>query len=390
MPMPLTLTMSRKQVLGILGGLSLSACLIPSLYAQTPTIQGSLPLAVGDGANVVLQDNLAYVSDENFGITGGGMFIVDVSDPAHPTLLSQTALGSKPQSSIASDIAVNDNLAFVTIHKGDNKPPFHLRDGLAVFDVSDPASPQLQSRLPFDAAVISDITVSADHNLFLSSNPTREELNIGLFNNQGLTALVGTMNIPAGASCVAIAPNGDGVVVGDIGANPQTSSLTLVDPLTQTILGSVDFTNDLPGDFDPFGVAVGTFGEGESLREFAFVSGGFNSDELAVIDITNRQAPTFATSIPTGGGLPFGISLVQNFVLTSNALSAFPNSHMGIVDVSDPENPVLAATAGPLAVIVDVSSEEQADGTIIAVAVNADGAAPGTPPGGITVIQVTP
>lgn len=30
------------------------------------------------------------------------------------------------------------------------------------------------------------------------------------------------------------------------------------------------------------------------------------------------------------------------------------------------------------------------DGTIRAVAVNADGAAPGTPPGGISVISITP
>ena len=194
------------------------------------------------------------MSDENFGITGGGMFIIDISDPAHPVLSSQTPLGSKPQ----------------------------------------------------------------------------------------------------------------------------------------TILGAVDFTDDLPGNFDPFGVVVGTFEGAESTREFAFVSGGFLSDELAVIEITDREAPTFVTSIPTGEGLPFGISLAHNFILTSNALSAFPISHVSIVNVKDPENPFLVSTVNPLGVIVDISAQEQEDGTIRAVAVNADGAAPGTPPGGISVISITP
>ena len=102
----------------------------------------------------------------NFGTGGGGLFIIDVSDPQAPFLLSQTPLGVTPDTDIATDVAIAGDLAFVTVSDGDT-----LMDGLAIFDVSDPTNPGLLSNVPFDTSVISDIAANEDSNLFVSSNP---------------------------------------------------------------------------------------------------------------------------------------------------------------------------------------------------------------------------
>ena len=134
-------------------------------------------------------------------------------------------------------------------------------------------------------------------------------------------------------------------------------------------MGSVDFTSDIltqTDNYDPFGVVTTPNGK------FALISGGFFSDEVVVIDIHNPTQPKFVTSVMTRGGGNFGISLANNLLFVPNALNNNPRSELAIVDVSDPLAPFVTGAVDPLGTIVDVSTKVRRDGSILAVAVNAD------------------
>ena len=133
---------------------------------SSAVVVGDLELPLGDGSNVVTTGDLAFISDENIGTSGGGLFIIDVSDPDSPSLLSQTSLGTTPEASIATDVAIAGTLAFLTVFDADLAPPFNLADGLAIFDVSDPDEPEFRSNVPFTTNVVSDIAVNEELNLF--------------------------------------------------------------------------------------------------------------------------------------------------------------------------------------------------------------------------------
>ena len=353
-------------------------------------VVGSLDLPLGDGANIVNTGNLAFISDESLGTGGGGLFIIDVSDPQAPSLLSQTPLGLTPDTDIATDVAIAGNLAFLTVSDGET-----LMDGLAIFDVSEPINPNFLSNVAFDTSVISDIAVDEASSRFISSNPGAETITFGSFADPNAPIVFSTIDIPGGASEVVFTPGGLGLVVGDIGDDPttQSSTISIVDPISEMIIGSLDFTSDIDGSFDPFGIAV------TSDNQFAFVSGGFQSTEIAVFDISDPNNPMFETTVGTAGTQAFGISLVDDLLFVSNPVVSgtppnfvFDGGFVTVVDVSDPTDPNVVDTAdlSPLGTVVDVSAAALDDGTIRAVAVNADFSAVGGSSGGVSVIQPVP
>ncbi|MEM9451316.1 MAG: hypothetical protein AAGA75_22650, partial [Cyanobacteria bacterium P01_E01_bin.6] len=271
-----------------------------------------------------------------------------------------------------------------------DEPVEELVEGLAVFDVSNPDAPDLVSNIAFETSGVSDIAVQ--DNVFASSNPDTEELAIGTFNDSGEATLSETLDIPGGASEVAFAPNGLAVVVGDIGdeRDTQTSSLTLVDVSTGNILGSLDFTGDVDGTFDPFGVAISTD------SNFAYVSGGFLANEVAVFNIADPSSPSFVTTVETAGSQAFGISLVGDKLLVSSpdlvtspeGVTTF-DGFVTIVDVSDPANPEVdeVVSLAPLGAPVDTSATGIDADAILAAAVSGDFSAAGGPAGGVSVIE---
>ena len=344
-------------------------------------VVGNLELPFNNGSNVVTTGELAFVSSV------GGLFIIDVSAPDEPELVSQTPLDTGFS---ATDVAVSGDLVFLTV---DEEGGEGLVEGLAVFDVSDPKEPELVSNIEFETTGISDIAVQ--DNVFLSSNPDTETLAIGTFNDSGLATLTQTLAIAGGASEVVFAPSGLAVVVGDIGPTAtQTSTLTIVNPSTAAIVGSLDFTADVggPGTFDPFGIAV------TDDSEFAFVSGGFLASEVAVFDIEEPDEPTFVTKVDIAGTQAFGISLVDDALfVTSPEIVTSPepegsttfDGFVTILDISDPDEPELEEIVplAPLGAPVDISAVAFYDDEALAVAVSGDFSAAGGPPGGISVIE---
>ncbi|MCG8456912.1 MAG: hypothetical protein MI919_11580, partial [Holophagales bacterium] len=99
---------------------------------EAPERVGFLPLNFPNALDV--EGNLvALVSATN----GGRLFLVDVSDPASPTLRSTTAIGD------GADVLFHQGRVLVADESFDAS-----LGGLRVFDVADPASPQQLGRYP--------------------------------------------------------------------------------------------------------------------------------------------------------------------------------------------------------------------------------------------------
>jgi len=359
---------------------------------------GALELPLGPGANIFTTGDLAFISGEN------ELLAVDLSNSSIPSLLSETPLGATISS---SDVTIAGTLAFLTVDEvedsegdeagEDGEADLGLVAGLAVFDISEPDAPELLSNVPFETSAISNIVVSEEQNLFVANNPDTEELSIGMFSDLGLASLDQTIPISGGASEVIIAPSGLALVAGDIGEDidTQSSNLTIVDPLSGTIISSLDFTANVDGAFDPFGIAV------TPDEDFAFVSGGFVSSEVAVFDIKDPANPSFVTTVETADvttvetaeSQALGISLADDRLFVSNLLEEndLNEGFVSVLDVSDPSNPEVdeIIPLSPLDLPVDVSAVTLDDeGIVRAVSVGADLSATGGPPGGVSVIEI--
>ncbi|MCK5158891.1 MAG: hypothetical protein KAR08_07025, partial [Candidatus Heimdallarchaeota archaeon] len=76
----------------------------------------------GTAINVVVDDNIAYLADDE-----EGLLILDVTDPTNPVFLSQYSDGS----GFAWDLWIENDLLYLADHL----------DGLEIIDVSNPTNP---------------------------------------------------------------------------------------------------------------------------------------------------------------------------------------------------------------------------------------------------------
>ncbi|HDG61528.1 MAG TPA: hypothetical protein ENG15_00805, partial [Thermotoga sp.] len=97
----------------------------------------------GNAVGIYLEGNVAYVADE-----GNGLLIFDVSTPSSPQLLG--SLSSDNLSTIR-DVAVLEDYAFASCG----------RNGLVVIDISDPGNPREVKKIP---------VVGSTHSLMIHGN----------------------------------------------------------------------------------------------------------------------------------------------------------------------------------------------------------------------------
>ncbi len=101
--------------------------------STTPTLQGHFALQADTAAtDVQVVGDFAYLTYRNYiipGAPGGGLLIIDVSDPAEPTLVGNFDAGARMP---ASSVQVDGDKAYVT-----------AGNQVLLFDVSDPSNPQL-------------------------------------------------------------------------------------------------------------------------------------------------------------------------------------------------------------------------------------------------------
>ena len=93
----------------------------------------------GDLMHVNVVDGVAYVG--HMGYNDLGTSIIDVSNPSRPELITQIP---RPAGTHSHKVQVKDSLLLVNHERNrfEDQPPVEWSAGMAIYDVSDPASPQ--------------------------------------------------------------------------------------------------------------------------------------------------------------------------------------------------------------------------------------------------------
>jgi hypothetical protein len=257
-----------------------------------------------------------------------GLQVIDISDPASPTIVGTYDTG------ITLDIAVAGDHAFLA------------EDGwLRVIDIGDPAHPTLVGSCG-SLGLTRDVVVSGDHAYVAAGFSGLKVIDIS---NPASPALVGTYVTPDFAVGVTVSGKYAFVAGGASGL----LVIDISDPTTPTLVG----TCDTPGSAR--GVAVS--------GDHAFVADWTSG--LQVIDISNPASPTLAGTCDTPGyASGVTVSGDQTFV-------ADYSSGLQVIDISDPAHPTPMGT-------YDTSSDAYC------VAVSGDHAFVADDASGLEVIQV--
>jgi hypothetical protein len=298
-----------------------------------------------DGANgfnnlsfafdVFVKDNIAYMS--SFG--DSALSIIDVSDPANPTLLSEAIDGDGEFSSLSGALAVwvDGNHAYVTSFRG---------EGFSIIDVSDPTDPALVSEIrdnqngfnrldeAWDIIVKDDvayISSLADDAVTIVdvSNPANPTLLHEIIHNQdGFSRLNGTHYLDI---------DGDLLYVTSLDSD-ALSIIDISDPTSPTLVAEV-FDGD--GEFRELnGAADVLVSDG-----IAYVSSEVD-DGITIMDVSDPSNPELLFETSDGEPGYSQLNFAQGIDLFNNILfiSASLDSSVTILDVTNPSNPILIDT----------------------------------------------
>ncbi|MBI5556576.1 MAG: IPT/TIG domain-containing protein [Deltaproteobacteria bacterium] len=259
---------------------------------QNPSVQGSLAITYWV-REVCVSGSLAFVATRN----NQGVRIIDVSDPAQPL-----AVGSIATSGPASSVAVSGTKAYVA------------DDEFRVIDISNPAQPTLMSTL-HQAVGNSTVTVSGNTAYVVDEH---EGLFILDISNPSVPAVAGQVDTPGRASGLFLVDNTAYVADGVLGLQVIDVNEPEVLPATDTYTAQ------------DFAIAAGVSGTTAYL---------FDYTGLLVLDAQNPLAPRLLGTLPMPSP-PYGAALAFSgptvYVAASNSLQ--------VIDVSNPAQPVLTGS----------------------------------------------
>jgi len=225
----------------------------------------------------------------------GGLRLIDVTDPAHPTPLGFVDTPGK-----ARGVAVAGHLAFVA-----DGPA-----GLQVVDIADPDAPELLGTLDTPdwaraVAVSGDLVYVADGLGGLLTVDTTDPAH---------PELLGSVDTPGFARHVSLAGSLAFVAVG-VEAGLQVVDVS--DPAHPAVVGSLDTS----------GSAFSTLADGDRV----YLADGHSG--LRVVDVADPAAPQIVATVE-GIGEVYGLALVGDLLYTTDGfLNVFA------IDVSDPVHP---------------------------------------------------
>jgi len=265
-----------------------NSCMNPLLDNNTISFEGSYETPEAASA-VYVSGNYAYVA-----ACFSGLHIIDVSNPAVPTLVGNFETGD-----LALDVQVSGSYAYVA-------DDWY---GLQIIDVSNPAFPTLTGK--YEIHDSSDaIFVSGDY----------AYLETGMF---GLHII--NISNPANPALTGIyEPHFYRVYVSDSYAYLTTGSsgLQILDVSSPTAPLAV-------GNYDTSGRAFGI----DVFGDYAYVADEYSG--LQIIDVSNPFDPTLTGNFDTAGE-SFSVHITYGY-----AYIVEYNSNLHIIDVSTPASPIL-------------------------------------------------
>ncbi len=277
-----------------------------------PTLAGSYSTGVTDVSQIDIDDTRLYVAG------GTKLTILDIANPVVPQLLgTYTDAGGMSIGNVASA----GNYAYITGRLPSNQPT------LEVLDVSNPAAPPLVGSLAVSNNA--DLTVSGNY-VYVVGGQTVDIVNVYSTLNPTLT-LAGTYTSPTTST------NYLGVQVFGSNAylNDTITGLTLVsvaNPSAPTL------TANFPGQY----------GSGLAISNGYVFLGGYFTGGLIVYDIASTGTPVYVTSI-SGSGNAYGVTVAND-----TAYVAAGTSGVELIDVSKPDTiaPIVTPAGDPAPVIM--------------------------------------
>lgn len=230
----------------------------------SPTLIGNLVMP-SEARFVDVDGNYAYVTCDN-----GQFCVVDVSNPAAPTLVATRTLGD-----IAQCVAVTGDFAYVAARTY----------GLAVFDISDPEDPLEIGR--YDSPGYPDVVVVAGDFAYIGDGPLG--FKVIDISDPTTPTLVGGVDTPGYVRGIAL--SGDLAFIADLDSGVLVYDVQ--DPTSPFPIGGYDTPHS----------ATHLSVSGDRL----YVTDGSGGD-LLVLDISDPANPTLQTSLTTPGD-PFAVNI---------------------------------------------------------------------------------
>ncbi len=316
-----------------------------------PTDPRQVAAITDDGAStggIELSGDYAYLARDVAGLT-----ITDISNPFAPedlAILPQEDLGR------ARDVAVSGDYAYVA-----------GTDGLKVIDVSDPAAPTIVGNLPAGPAP----SVAVSGRYLFGGNYSGELVVVDVL-DPGAPVQVGScatartvVQIALSGDYAYAATEGGGLRIFDISDPSNPTEVASWDPLESvrgvTVVGDRAYVAagglhvlDISDPTDP--VEMGSCDTGEGAWEVA-LSGGYayllpQDGPLRAVDVSNPAAPVEAGACD----IPAGICANEIAISGPYAYVSAAWGGLRIFDISDPQAPVEAgAWTGACIRSLDVS-----------------------------------
>ncbi len=290
---------------------------------QTP-ITGLMSFSSGSGSEVIVQDDVAFVAAVN-----AGMQLIDVSDPAHPTLIAAY------DTTESHGIDVLGDLVYLV----------DLYPGLLIFDASDPSAPALVGSYntpgaAYDVAVDGSFAYVAD-------------------DDQGI-------------QIVDISDPSNPFRLSRVGYSDDIRNVTVHDGICYGLSSSDLYIYDVHNPAAPFRIGVYYVPPFEATDSFAvgttlFLAGGRTG--VHVLDVSNPASPQLLSNIDTGYASNVRVRDNQLFVTGAD-------DGLRVYDISDLQNAILLGRVQP-------------SYTTIGLAVSGDLAYVGTQ-NGLAVIDIGP
>lgn len=293
-----------------------------TVLANTLTLVGSYDTP-GTAQVVYVDGNYAYIGD------GNNLFVVDVSNPASPSLAGSVNI---PSASYNFDVVKIGNYVYLSTDG--------FLDVGHVIDVTSPSSPSYVGKITYTGncsgqpcttnEYVSAFAISSNY-LFIA--PTLEGGVYDISNPASPTKISGSAVGSSGSGGLKVQGSYLYALSNASGYSNKLTVLDILDPTNPITKGSYSFS------YTPSGFCIsGNYGY------ISKVSGSVSGSALDVIDISNPASLTSSSSLSltSGGGLIGGP--VKTVAFSSNKVYIAAYSYLYAVDVSTPTSPTLKQT----------------------------------------------
>jgi hypothetical protein len=288
---------------------------------------GTFTAAAGDNPTAVaVEGNYAYLTNYCGIYCYGPLDVIDVSNPAQPTLV-----GSTPSSWGTAGIAIQGSLAYTT---GYHANPNYLR----VMDISKPTAPFSAAAFTLTGAHPQAVAVQGPYAYMIDygssklevidvSNPAASAFSVADNTSPNSLPLLGSVSTDTGPSSVAVQGQ-DAYVVNAVSGSLQV--IDIANPASPAVIGSANLGS---------GGTSGTSYSGVALQGSHAYVADYNTNTLQVIDVSNPASPSLVASVPAGAN-PDAVYVAGHYAFVTNKSA----NTLQVFDVSNPVSPALLGT----------------------------------------------